>query len=155
MKFTSVLIKKAWKIRREAAKKYNCKVMEISWAMCLKMAKEEKENFGNFNIEIINKIGDVDKKRKAKIKEWRSNTGNFTAACHAAWHYVNKEGEPMLVIRHHVCSMLVTKEVFRPIWKDEDLTRYGYIPHDGIIKADAGLVMQNGEVLQVLITQTK
>lgn len=38
--FTSELIKKAWKIRREAARKYNCAVSVISWKECLVMAKE-------------------------------------------------------------------------------------------------------------------
>ena len=32
------VMKTAWQIRREAAKKYNCKVAEISMSQCLKMA---------------------------------------------------------------------------------------------------------------------
>lgn len=38
MKMTSKLNKKAWKIRKNAAKKLNCKVMEISWKACLEIA---------------------------------------------------------------------------------------------------------------------
>ena len=38
--FTTELIQKAWKIRREAAVKFNCRIMEISWKECLAMAKE-------------------------------------------------------------------------------------------------------------------
>jgi hypothetical protein len=40
--FNSKQIKKAWKIRKEAAVKFGCGVMEISWKECLKMASEEK-----------------------------------------------------------------------------------------------------------------
>lgn len=47
MKFTSAIIKAAWKIRKEAAAKYGCPVSEISWKLSLKMAlsagKEEKK----------------------------------------------------------------------------------------------------------------
>lgn len=39
--FTSKLIKKAWKIRKDAAKKFECKVSEISWKECLVMANEK------------------------------------------------------------------------------------------------------------------
>lgn len=39
--FNSKQIKKAWKIRREAAVKFGCGIMEISWKECLKMANEE------------------------------------------------------------------------------------------------------------------
>lgn len=35
--FNSTQIKKAWKVRREAAKKWECGVMEISWKECFKM----------------------------------------------------------------------------------------------------------------------
>ena len=41
-RFNSKQIKKAWKIRREAAVRFGCGVMEISWKECLKMASEEK-----------------------------------------------------------------------------------------------------------------
>lgn len=42
MKITSDLNTRAWTIRKEAAQRYGCKVMEISWAACLKLAKEKK-----------------------------------------------------------------------------------------------------------------
>lgn len=35
---------KAWEIRRRAAKKFNCKVMEIDFAECLRMAWTEIKN---------------------------------------------------------------------------------------------------------------
>lgn len=38
MKLTSEIVKKAWDCRRSAAKKLNCKVMEICWSYCLKKA---------------------------------------------------------------------------------------------------------------------
>ena len=41
MKFTSKLIKTEWQIRREAAVKFNCKIMLISWKECIRMAKEK------------------------------------------------------------------------------------------------------------------
>jgi len=44
--FNSKQIKKAWKIRRESAVRFNCGVMEISWKECLKMAKEENVIIG-------------------------------------------------------------------------------------------------------------
>lgn len=37
---SSEINSKAWRIRRNAAKRFNCKVMEISWKECLRMAKE-------------------------------------------------------------------------------------------------------------------
>ncbi len=40
MKITAEINKKAWAIRKNAAKRFNCKVMEISWADCVKQAKE-------------------------------------------------------------------------------------------------------------------
>lgn len=36
----SQLNKKAWAIRKRAAKRLNCKVMQVSWKECLRMAKE-------------------------------------------------------------------------------------------------------------------
>ena len=39
---TSELNKKAWTSRKEAAEKWNCPVMEISWGACLRLAKEKK-----------------------------------------------------------------------------------------------------------------
>ena len=33
--------KKAWNIRRNAAQRFNCKIMEVSWKECLRMAKED------------------------------------------------------------------------------------------------------------------
>ena len=42
MKFTSKLIKAAWAIRRQAAQKFSCKIMEISWRECLIMASETR-----------------------------------------------------------------------------------------------------------------
>jgi hypothetical protein len=41
--FNSKQIKKAWKIRKEAAVLYGCGVMEISWKICLEMVAEVKE----------------------------------------------------------------------------------------------------------------
>lgn len=47
MKFTSANIRKAWQIRKTAAQKFGCPVMEISWKLSLQMAveagKEEKK----------------------------------------------------------------------------------------------------------------
>ena len=40
MKFTSAIIKRAWGIRKAAAQKYGCPVMEISWKLSLHMARE-------------------------------------------------------------------------------------------------------------------
>ena len=39
MKFTSEIIKKAWAIRKIAAENFSCTVIEISWKICLQMAK--------------------------------------------------------------------------------------------------------------------
>jgi len=36
MKLTSEIVKRAWDTRRKAAKKHNCKIMEISLSECLK-----------------------------------------------------------------------------------------------------------------------
>lgn len=41
--FNSNEIKKAWSIRKEAAQKWNCKVSEIRWAECLRLAMEKKD----------------------------------------------------------------------------------------------------------------
>lgn len=38
MKFQSAQIKKAWEIRKAAAAKFGCGVMEISWSLCIKQA---------------------------------------------------------------------------------------------------------------------
>ena len=38
---------KAWQIRRNAAKRFNCKVMEISWSECLRIAKTGNVNYLN------------------------------------------------------------------------------------------------------------
>lgn len=35
------ITKRAWEIRKEAAQKWNCKVMEIVWSACFKQAKKE------------------------------------------------------------------------------------------------------------------
>lgn len=43
--FNSQMIKKAWSIRKAAASKYNCRVMEIVWRDCLMMAKEENVEY--------------------------------------------------------------------------------------------------------------
>ena len=37
----SAINRRAWEIRREAAKKWNCGVMEIVWSACFKQAKKE------------------------------------------------------------------------------------------------------------------
>lgn len=47
--FNSKQIKNAWKIRREAAVKFGCGVMEISWKECLKMASESNSITGTEN----------------------------------------------------------------------------------------------------------
>ena len=49
MKITSDINKKAWTIRKQAAAKYACPVMEISWAACLKLAKQETAMRGTEN----------------------------------------------------------------------------------------------------------
>jgi len=41
MKISADINKKAWSIRKSAAARQNCKVSEISWAACLRMAKEQ------------------------------------------------------------------------------------------------------------------
>lgn len=43
MRFTSEMIKKAWAIRKAAAVKFDCKVMDIHFGICIKMAKAESE----------------------------------------------------------------------------------------------------------------
>lgn len=40
MQYTSELNKKAWNIRRNIAKRLNCKIMAVSWKECLIKAKE-------------------------------------------------------------------------------------------------------------------
>ena len=37
--------KKAWNIRRNAAQRLNCKIMEVSWKECLRMAKEDSISY--------------------------------------------------------------------------------------------------------------
>jgi hypothetical protein len=54
MRFESKQIKKAWKIRKDAAEKFACHVMEISWAACLKIAMEENME----RMEIAEKIAE-------------------------------------------------------------------------------------------------
>ncbi len=41
--FNSTHLKKAWEIRREAAKEIGCGVMQVAWKVCLEMAREVKE----------------------------------------------------------------------------------------------------------------
>lgn len=53
MKFSSHQIKKAWKIRKDAAIKFDCKIMEILWAPCLKLAKEQKMNLIGSEKQIV------------------------------------------------------------------------------------------------------
>lgn len=52
MKFTSeenkMINTVAWRLRRKAAYKYNCKVLEISWKHCIQIARKQ--------IEKVNKI---------------------------------------------------------------------------------------------------
>lgn len=45
--FDSKQIKKAWQIRKQAAAKFSCKIMGISWKICLKMAKEVVSMIGS------------------------------------------------------------------------------------------------------------
>ncbi len=40
MTMQSKLNRKAWNIRRNAAKRFNCPVMDISWKECYKLAKQ-------------------------------------------------------------------------------------------------------------------
>lgn len=56
MKFNTENIKKAWAIRKEAAEKFNCKVLKISWGLCLKevMKKETKIDIKKLNTAIEN-----------------------------------------------------------------------------------------------------
>lgn len=42
MKFTSETIKLAWTLRKEAAHRNRCKIMEISWSWAINAAKNEK-----------------------------------------------------------------------------------------------------------------
>lgn len=52
MKITTIT-KRAWEIRREAAKKWNCSVMEISWKGCLEMANKKNK------IEAANDVAEL------------------------------------------------------------------------------------------------
>lgn len=54
MRFQSEQIKAAWKIRKDAASEWNCPVLEISWAACLKIAMEESME----RMEIAEKIAE-------------------------------------------------------------------------------------------------
>jgi len=45
MTIQSKINKKAWNIRRNAAKRLNCKIMEVSWGECLRMAKEDSISY--------------------------------------------------------------------------------------------------------------
>lgn len=68
--FNSTQIKKAWKIRKEAAVKWNCRIMEISWKECIRMAKEK--TLDDFDGRTWNKFG---KKRKY-LKSDYAHKGN-------------------------------------------------------------------------------
>ena len=54
--------KLAWKIRKEAAKKFNCKIMEILWGECFAMAREELE--GNIAISFQEWFADYETNQK-------------------------------------------------------------------------------------------
>lgn len=78
MKFTSKLIKRAWKIRKEAAVKWGCKVMEISWKLCLKEAKDiieiESWDFYEMNLGETSPTNKTDDEREnEKIERYHYN----------------------------------------------------------------------------------
>lgn len=47
MKHSQEINSKAWTIRKHAAKRFNCKIMEVSWKECLRMAKENSLSYLN------------------------------------------------------------------------------------------------------------
>ena len=49
----TLLNKKAWKIRRNAAKKFNCNIMEISWGQCLRLARYSQGKISYRGIEYV------------------------------------------------------------------------------------------------------
>ena len=51
MRFNSQMIKTAWEIRRKAARKYNCMIMDVSWKHCLDMVLNPSE-VGNMFEEV-------------------------------------------------------------------------------------------------------
>lgn len=69
MKLTSEIMKKAWNIRKKAAKKWNCKVLEISWSECLKrsiVAAQNEERLKNYDP----KKGCGPKIKTEKLPDW-------------------------------------------------------------------------------------
>lgn len=70
MKLTK-LTKKAWEIRKEAAKKWNCGIMEISWKGCLEMANENSIN----DLENVR----IWKEKRAYFTEGYANKANAYA----------------------------------------------------------------------------
>lgn len=54
--------KKAWQIRKAAAKKLCCKVMEVSWKHCLRLARSlnlKKVNSAVSSLQYFDNIGDI------------------------------------------------------------------------------------------------
>lgn len=54
--------KKAWLIRRKSAKNLGCKIMEVSWKHCLKLAKKVNISVINDAIKLhtkFNNIGEI------------------------------------------------------------------------------------------------
>jgi hypothetical protein len=73
MQYTSDINKKSWEIRKAAANKFDCKVSEIMWGICLDLAKRQL-NIEDALEEIaqISKIADIwgkIEKRSRKIKQ--------------------------------------------------------------------------------------
>ena len=64
------IMKKAWEIRKESAKKYNCPVMEIIFGICLKMAwAESKKESEMENKQKTYEVSGQTFKYKEKIKK--------------------------------------------------------------------------------------
>jgi len=71
----SKIIKKAWQIRKAAAAKYNCNMMDVNWKICIEMAMNGEEV----------KVAKVSKRAMKKFNEWKDAspmgriTINFTS----------------------------------------------------------------------------
>lgn len=66
---TSNLNKRAWEIRKNAAAKLGCRVMEIVWGICYRQAKEEimaENKKPRYDIEKLKKLGNEWKKTTDK-----------------------------------------------------------------------------------------
>ncbi len=84
-------------------------------------------------------------KRKAVIKAYNSNPGNFDCAVHAAAHYAKRNGERMVVIS----SNSYMQKVYRIARETDSLSRF----NPGSKEQVVGVVTVDGEVFKAIASE--